>query len=83
MERLPRLATLLFTISACAEAPPLPSDGGRFDPVELPRTALTRGAAVDRDVAVAPDGSRVAFVSDRGAGLGLGTAPLAGATRPC
>ena len=66
LERLLRLATLLLTMSACAEAPAPPPDGGGFDAVELPRTALTRGAAVDRDVAVAPDGSRIAFVSDRG-----------------
>ena len=78
MKRLPRLAALLLSISGCADAPAPPPGGAGLDPIELPRTPLTGGAAVDRDVVVAPDGSRVAFVSDRGGTLGLWTAPLGG-----
>ncbi len=78
MERLSRLVALVLTISACAGAPVPPLDGEDLEAVELPRAPVTAGAAVDRDVVVAPDGSRVAFVSDRGGALGLWTAPLAG-----
>ena len=73
-----RLLALLLTASGCADPPaPLPAGAG-FDAGDLSRAAVTAGAAVDRDVAVAPDGSLVAFVSDGGDALGLWTAPLAG-----
>ena len=78
MERLRPLAALLLTVSACVEAPAPPPDGAAVEAVELPRTPLTAGAAVDRDVAVAPDGFLHRVRVGPGRGLGLWTAPLGG-----